>query len=159
MLQRGVGVDDAHERHVRQIVALGDHLRADEDVDLARAHPREHAPRCVLPLATSRSRRATRAVGNAARERLLELLGAEPLERERAGASHCAHVAPQRRLEVAVVAADSAPARLWNVSATEHDAHVASSPHASQRMLGAKPRRLRKRIACSLAASVSSSAR
>jgi hypothetical protein len=43
--ERGVGVDDADERHARQIVALGDHLRADEDVHFARAHALEHALR------------------------------------------------------------------------------------------------------------------
>ena len=53
------------------------------------------------------------------------------------------------RLEVAVVAAEHEPARLWKVSATEQCGQAHISPHASQRTLGAKPRRLRKRIACS----------
>ena len=45
--ERSVGVDDAHERHVRQIVTLRHHLRSDEDVDLARAHRAEHLFDCA----------------------------------------------------------------------------------------------------------------
>ena len=32
--QRGVRRDDTHQRHVREVVTLGDHLGADEDLGL-----------------------------------------------------------------------------------------------------------------------------
>ena len=34
-MERRIGVDDADEHHARKVEALGDHLRADKDVDLA----------------------------------------------------------------------------------------------------------------------------
>ena len=36
-----VGRDDADQRHARKVVALGNHLRADQDVDLAVAEARQ----------------------------------------------------------------------------------------------------------------------
>jgi hypothetical protein len=36
--QRAVGVDGRHQRDVPEVVALGDHLRADQHVDLAGVH-------------------------------------------------------------------------------------------------------------------------
>ena len=33
-----VGVDDADERHAREVESLGDHLRAEQHVDVAPAH-------------------------------------------------------------------------------------------------------------------------
>ncbi len=36
-----VGRDHADERHARKVMALGDHLRADEDVELASGEPRQ----------------------------------------------------------------------------------------------------------------------
>ena len=36
-----VGRDDADQRDARKVVALGDHLRADEDVELAGGEPRQ----------------------------------------------------------------------------------------------------------------------
>jgi hypothetical protein len=42
------------------------------------------------------------------------------------------------------------------VRATEQFAHRKSSPHARQRSVGEKPRRFRRRIACSPRANVSS---
>ena len=38
-----VGVDHADQRHAREVVALGDHLRAHQDVGLARLEGGEHA--------------------------------------------------------------------------------------------------------------------
>ena len=59
--------DDADERHAREIVALGDHLRADEDVDARRANVGEHAAIAPRRRMVSRSTRATRALGKSAR--------------------------------------------------------------------------------------------
>ena len=36
-----VGADDADQRDARKVVSLGDHLRADEHVELPRGEPRE----------------------------------------------------------------------------------------------------------------------
>jgi hypothetical protein len=47
-MQGEVGVDDADERDIREMQALGDHLRADEDVDLADA---KRAERLAISLA------------------------------------------------------------------------------------------------------------
>ena len=41
MPEADVGRDDADQRHAREVVPLGDHLRADQDVDLAVAKPRQ----------------------------------------------------------------------------------------------------------------------
>ena len=41
--ERRVRVDDADDRHVREVQALGDHLRAEEDVDLSFAEGRQDA--------------------------------------------------------------------------------------------------------------------
>ena len=40
--QRLVGVEDDPQRDVREIMPLGDHLSADQDVDLTRAEPAQH---------------------------------------------------------------------------------------------------------------------
>src|SRR6185437_3044600 len=72
-----VGVDHADERHIWKIEALGDHLRAEQHVDLAAADPVENLG--VRPLAArrvdvhARDARARKAVG----EESLHLLGAE----------------------------------------------------------------------------------
>ena len=36
-MQSEIGVDDSDQRYIREMKTLGDHLRADEDVDLTRA--------------------------------------------------------------------------------------------------------------------------
>ena len=60
-----VGEHHADQRHARHVVPLGDHLRADEDVEAAGA-ARRASNVCWLPLrrVVSRSMRATRAPGN-----------------------------------------------------------------------------------------------
>jgi hypothetical protein len=42
-VQRQIRIDDAHQRDLRKIQALGDHLCADEDVDLLPFHRAENA--------------------------------------------------------------------------------------------------------------------
>ena len=49
-VQAEVGVDDADQRDVRKMQALGDHLRADQDVDFAGAKIAEDAAVIVLAL-------------------------------------------------------------------------------------------------------------
>ena len=73
-----VGVDDADQRHAREVVPLGDHLRADQDVDLARLEARPgSAPARPGGCARSRSSRSTRAAGSAACTASDHLLGPE----------------------------------------------------------------------------------
>ena len=48
-MQREVGVDDADQRDVGEMQALGDHLRADEDVNLADAEVAQDAAVILLP--------------------------------------------------------------------------------------------------------------
>ena len=50
LMQRKIGVNDADERDVRKMQALGNHLGADEDVGLAGAKIAEHLPVIVLAL-------------------------------------------------------------------------------------------------------------
>ena len=50
LVQREVGVNDADQRDVRKMQALGNHLRADENVGLADAKIAEHLPVIVLAL-------------------------------------------------------------------------------------------------------------
>src|SRR5262249_15841784 len=40
-MERRIGVNDADERHIREIETLGDHLRAEQDFYLAGAKPRQ----------------------------------------------------------------------------------------------------------------------
>ena len=76
-MQRQVGVDDADQRHVREMQSLGDHLRADEDVDLAGAEIAEDAPVIVLALQDVGVHARDAGVGEELRQRVLDLLRAE----------------------------------------------------------------------------------
>ena len=73
-----VRVDDADERHVREVEPLRDHLRAEENVDLAAPHAIENLG--VRPLAArrvdvhARDARGRKALG----EQPLDLLRAQP---------------------------------------------------------------------------------
>src|SRR5207244_2753041 len=80
--ERSVRADDADERDVRQIVPLRDHLRADEDVDLARTDAREDLLHVLAARDVAIEPRDPR-LRERARERLLELLRAEALEGNR----------------------------------------------------------------------------
>ena len=82
-----VGGDHADERDARKVVPLGDHLRADEDVDLPAANRDSSAAIAPRLRIVSRSTRATRAPGNERDDLRLDPLGAEAdLLEERAGA-------------------------------------------------------------------------
>ena len=50
LMQRKIGVNDADERDVREMQPFGNHLRADEDVGLARAKIAEHFSVIILAL-------------------------------------------------------------------------------------------------------------
>ena len=80
--ERGIGVQHADQRHALEIVPLRDHLRADQDIHLARVHVRKQRLRAAF---------AARAVGidaqhartrHRARKRLLDALRAASHRRD-----------------------------------------------------------------------------
>ena len=63
--QRDVGADHAHQRHAVDVVSLGDHLRADQQIEFAFVQGSSRRARSLrLPRTVSRSSRPMRAVGN-----------------------------------------------------------------------------------------------
>src|SRR5277367_6811395 len=83
LMQREVGVDDTDERDVRKMQPLRDHLRADEDVNLARAKITEHFPVIILALHRVGVHALDARLRKKFRERLLDFL------RARAGKTNC----------------------------------------------------------------------
>jgi hypothetical protein len=71
-----VGVDHPDQRHAREVVALGDHLRAHQDVGLPRLERGQRSPRPRRGAPESRSSRSTRAARSRRLHRLHDLLGA-----------------------------------------------------------------------------------
>ena len=127
-------IDDADQRDVRKVQALGDHLRADEDVDLAGPEIAEDpvgaSPCCVV---VSESIRWTCACGKQLREHDLHALRAEPREAERRVAARrvralLRHLAPR--------AADVADAARPSAGGTSSPrctcSHCATKPHFGQ---------------------------
>src|SRR5277367_2550678 len=76
LMQREVGVDDADERDVRKMQPLRDHLRADEDVNFARAKITEHFAVIILALHRVGVHALDARLGKKFRERLLDFLRA-----------------------------------------------------------------------------------
>ena len=76
LMQRQVGVNDADERDVRKMQPLRDHLRADEDVNFARAKIAEHFAVIILALHRVGVHAFDARLGKKFRERLLDLLRA-----------------------------------------------------------------------------------
>ena len=71
-VQRLIGLQHADQRHAREVVALGHHLRPDQDVDLARVHARAGSRRGRARAARRRrcrDRAARRARRGSARAR------------------------------------------------------------------------------------------
>ncbi len=76
-VQRVVGAQHAHQRQPRKVVALREHLRADEDVELVRGHPLAHVgERVPRPRAVAVDACDARP-GKRGRQRALEPLRAE----------------------------------------------------------------------------------
>jgi len=90
-VQGRIRVDHPHHRDVRKIEPLGDHLGADQDVDLPPPHPLENPVMAHLEVVVSRSIRAMRAAGTAWREPL-QLLVPSPRFRT-VSAPHLGHAA------------------------------------------------------------------
>src|SRR6185369_7128772 len=76
LMQREVGVDDADERDVREMQPLSDHLRADENVDLARAKIAEDFAVIILALHRVGVHALDTGLWEKFSERLLDLLRA-----------------------------------------------------------------------------------
>ena len=91
--QRGVGVQHDAERHVREVVPLRHHLRADEHARGRRLEAPAARPRCPTCAAASESSRKTGSGSTRPRELALELLGPGAVARHR----HRAAVRAQRR--------------------------------------------------------------
>ena len=107
--------DHADERHARKIVALGDHLRADEDVDARRRHDRDstRVDRAAPPDRVAIDARDPRAgkLRRAARPRAARCRTRPARDtRRRTRRSACG----TRRAVVAVVAAHAPAGALWN---------------------------------------------
>ena len=86
-LQRKIGVDDAHQRHPREVEALGDHLRAEEHVIFARAEVREDLPEEVLLAHGIRIDAGHAGAGEELGDGLLDLLGTVTLPADLRGAT------------------------------------------------------------------------
>ena len=86
-LQREIGVDDAHQRHAREVEALGDHLRAEEHVVSAGAEIREHLPEEVLLAHRVGVDAGHAGAGEELSDGLLDLLGAVALPADLRGAA------------------------------------------------------------------------
>ena len=154
-VERVVGAEHADQRQAREIVALGEHLRADEDVDVAGVRParaRRRTRPCVCVL--SRSMRAIRAAGKRVRQRALEPLRAVPERQEidvaalRARARQPLGVAAVMAAQLAVVAVDDEPraaaraARLPAARRAQERRREAAAIDEDQRLLAAREARL-----------------
>ena len=158
--KRGVGVEHADQRHAREVVALGHHLRADQDVDLA-------ARACASSMRVALGARRHVAIeprdaraGKRLRQRFSMRSVPAPSSLSSVACT-CVAASRTRRRVVAVVADQLFAARCDAASsATEQFGHSDDCARKlSQTTLGAKPRRFRNRIACSLRARARARAR
>ena len=145
-----VGRDDADERHPREVVALGDHLRADEHVDLARGEPREQLRRPPRASGSCRGRAARRAPpGMRRRPPARRARSRTPPARGTARRTAGRRLAPSPRScsSDSVRASHDAPE--WTVSDTLQLGHSIVPPHCRQKTAVAKPRRFSSTSTCS----------
>jgi hypothetical protein len=76
-VQALVRIDDADQRHIREVQALGDHLRSDEDVGFAKAEIAKDPTIVVLSLKRVGIHPLHARVGKKFRQDLLDLFSAE----------------------------------------------------------------------------------
>ena len=69
-----IAAHHAHQRHAVNVVPLGDHLRADQQIDLARVQPREQMLQVVPPAHGVAIHAADPRAGKDLRQPLLALL-------------------------------------------------------------------------------------
>ena len=72
-----VGIHDAHDRHVRKIEPLCDHLGAEQDVDRAGGHALEHAVMRPLGAGGVQIHAGNASLGESQTDEVLQLLRAE----------------------------------------------------------------------------------
>ena len=75
-VQAQVRVDDSHERDIRKVQSLGDHLRADEDVDLREPEIAQNAPVIFFAFENIAVHALNRGMRKQFPQRFLHLLGA-----------------------------------------------------------------------------------
>ena len=157
-----VGRDDADQRDAREVVALGDHLRADEHVDLAVAEPRQQRRRARLCAARRRDRGGRRAPPGQSRFDLrLDALGAEAglLEiRRRAQPGTWPARVPSNCSSGSAPRRGRCPRRARRATRCSSDSRCVPA-HCRQKTAVANPRRFRSTSACSPVASRLSMAR
>ena len=76
-MQAEVGINNADQGHVREVQSFGDHLGADEDVDLAGTEVAEDAAVILLALEGVGVHALDSRVGEKLREGVLDALGAQ----------------------------------------------------------------------------------
>ncbi|OMP13723.1 nucleolar complex protein 14 [Corchorus olitorius] len=108
--QRGIGRDHAHQRYALEVMPLGDHLRADQDVDAAFVHGVEQRFGAALAAGGIGVDAGDAGLRKQLAERLFDALGAAPERRDVDVAAVWA-VMRDARFVPAVVAAQ-APLRL-----------------------------------------------
>ena len=147
-----VGRDDADERHRRKVVALRDHLRADEDVDRRRAatsrSTRAIAPRRRIVSRSTRAIARRRETARADRPRAARCRSPPARGTRRRSAASARH----RRRVVAVVAAHPplravVRQRHAAVRALDRRAALPAEHHASRSRAGSAARRVCSRLA------------
>ena len=77
--QHGIGVEHTHQPQAREVVALGHHLRAHQDVDLARVHRREQRFGAAFPARAVGVDAQDARLGKQLGQMLLDALGAAPI--------------------------------------------------------------------------------
>ncbi len=121
LMQREVGVNDADERDVWKMQTFRDHLRADEDVDFARAKIAEHVAVIVLALHHVGVHALDARLGKKFRERFLDFFRAGAGKTDR---GIFAFFVRADRRNFFDVAADVTDKLLVNAMVSERDAAV-----------------------------------
>ena len=156
-VERVVGAEHADQREAREIVALGEHLRADEDVDLAGVNALAHRGERALALRAVAVDAHDARCRKSRRERVLEPLRAVPERQQvdvaalRARARQALRVAAVVAAQLAVIAMDDEPraaaraARLPAARRAQQRRRVAAAVDEHQRLLAAREPRLDRR--------------
>src|SRR5664280_2774974 len=104
--ERGIGADDPHQRDVGDVVALGDHLRAHQQIDFARVQRVQHALEIVAAMDRIAIEPGNARLRKHAVQDVLQLLRSGPQILHTFAAALGA--GPERRARVAAVVAHQA---------------------------------------------------
>ncbi len=122
-MQGEVGVDHAYEGHLGEVMALGDHLRADEDLGSRRGELRQHGLKACVGRGDVGVEAQKLDAGQQRRDLALQTLGAHAV----APHVHAAAGITRRRRGLAV-AADAATHALAAADLRERDVAVRAVP-------------------------------